>query len=225
MKQAEFERQFNFFRNRVEHAEKFSDYEGFALAICYVKLGEFLMAQKLFEKSCLAMFGQRPDWRLAAHSSWLVDVWVLSGRKDLYPKIVEALDVFRKENIKSIVNSLLTQYSCGIVELLHPTGMDISQSIRNLTAKPSIKDMYAIGQVFQAILDRDKNAVNTAMEKLLVAHQGQAKHGMLRETPEGFISMPGMSLAYAAHQYGLDLDIVSEYFSADYLAFLLEYSK
>jgi len=170
MDRDKIERSLDFYQKSIACNEKFIEIDGFLLAICYVVLGEFNIAQGLFEKSCMSMFGPKKVWEISAHPDWFVDVWVLSGRKDLYPKIVESLEIFQKDQMKSIANSLLTQYSCCLVELLHPTGTDISKWIQNLTTDTRIKDMFAIGQVIQAIIDRDNNAVNAAMEKLLIAH-------------------------------------------------------
>jgi len=47
---------------------------------------------------------------------------------------------------------------------------------------------------------------------------------MLPETSEGFMSMSAMSLAYAAHQYDINVDVKSDYFSAGYLEYLLEHT-
>ena len=224
MNREKVERSLDFYKKSIDSNEKFIEIDGFLLAICYVKLGEFTIAQQLFEKSCLAMFGPPRMWRMSSQVSWLVDVWVLSTKKSFYSKVLEELENYRRDKPANNANSLLAQYSYGLVEILHPTGVDISKWIQNLTAKPSIKDLFAIGQVFQAILDRDTTAVNTAMEKLLIAHQGKAKHGVLRETSEGFLCMSAMSLAYAAHQYGFMVASESEYFSADYLNFMIEHA-
>jgi len=224
MNREKFERLFTYFQNRLESAEKFVELSGFLLAICYVKLGDFTNAQQLFEKSCLAMFRPPKMWKISAQVSRLVDVWILSTRQSLYPTVLEELENYRKDMPKNNANSLLAQYSYGLVELLYPTGFNIPLWIQNLTVKPSIKDMFAIGQVFQAILDRDAIGLNSATENLLLSHQGKAKHGILRETPEGFICMSAMSLAYVAHKYDMKVIVTSEYFSPGYLNFMIEHA-
>jgi hypothetical protein len=225
MDREKFERLFNYFQNRLENSEKFDEVSGFLLAICHVKLGDYIIAQQLFEKSCLAMFRPPRIWKVSSQVGWFVDVWILSTKNNLYPKVIEELENFKKDMPKSNVNSLVAQYSYALVELLYPTGIDISVYIKNLMAYPKIRDLYAIGEIFRAIIARDMTSVNAGMEKLLNVHQGKAKHGVLRETPEGFLCMSAMSLAYAAHQYGLKVNINNEYFSAGYLEFLIEHTN
>ena len=110
-------------------------------------------------------------------------------------------------------------------ELLYPTGKDFSKWVEVLTKRPKLKDMMAVGNIFKAILDRDETSLNSYMNDLLKAHEGIAKHGALRETAEGFLCMSAMSLAYAAHQYDLKVNVKSDYFSDGYLDFLIKHQS
>jgi hypothetical protein len=224
MNQAKFDRLFNLVQNRFDKAKETDEVSGFLLAICYVKLGEYKAAQQLFEKSCLAMFGPPQMWKMTAMICWLVEVWILSARKDLYLTVLEELEKFKEEMPKDNANSPVAYYSYSLVEILYPTGIDISPWVQILMAKPGFKEMVASGQVFQSVLDRDEIALNSAIKELLNIHQGKAKHGILRETPEGFLCMSAMSLAYAAHRYGLKVDVDSEYFSPGYLNYMIEHT-
>jgi hypothetical protein len=56
---------------------------------------------------------------------------------------------------------------------------------------------------------------------LIEAHYGMAKFGGLRETAEGFLCLPAMSLAKVALARKMAVDAHSEYLSSGYLDYLL----
>ena len=90
-----------------------------------------------------------------------------------------------------------------------------------LERRPKLKEWYAKGQALQALTHRDETALHTALLALLKAHEGIAKHGSLRWTAVGFLSMAAMALAYGARKQGLRVVIVNDYFSQGYLDYLL----
>ena len=178
-----------------EYFKPDDDDDGFLLAICYIQLAEYSIALQFFEKSCLAMLNPPQLWKGTSQPNWLVDIGVLSGRKDQYQKITQELDAYKKDYRG---NSLAALYSYGLMELLTSSENKIYSWIPELIKRPKIKDIYAIGISFQAILDKNINDFNNGLTELLKAHEGMAKHGALRETAEGFICMSAMSLAYIA---------------------------
>ena len=224
MDREKIEKKSNFYKKRIENKENFGELEYFLLAICYVELGDYPVAQQLFEEASSTMLGPIKAWRKASQVNWLVENWILSGNRDLLPDIGKELKAFKMQVNVSVANSPVANYAYGLFELLNPTGMDFSTPINILTKRPKWKDLVAIGKTFKAILDRDKIAFNMALEELLIVHQGKAKHGILRETAEGFMCMSAMSLAYAAYQYGLKANVKSEYYSEGYLDFLIEHT-
>ncbi len=193
--------------------------EAFLIAICHVQLGEYVKAQQLFEKSCSAMFIPPMIWKITGQTNWLVNICVLSGRTDLYTSVWKELNLYQSDP-RGNSSSALSSYS--LMELLQPSGWDINQSIRGLLKKPKFKDMYAIGKALQAIVDRDSLALHNALRELLKVHEGMVKYGALRETAEGLLCMPAMSLAYVSCQRSLPINIESEYISNGYLDFLKE---
>jgi hypothetical protein len=94
--------------------------------------------------------------------------------------------------------------------------------VPGLLKKPKIKDTFAMGQIIAAIIGRDQLAFDTAMDSLLKAHRGMAKFGGLRETPEGFLCLPGMSLSAIALERGMEVNAESQYLSRGYLDYLLQ---
>lgn len=197
----------------------FGDEEAFLLGNCYIQLGDFSEAQRHYERSIINMFGIRPAWKGAGQVDWLVDTCVLSGREDLRTKVLYELELHKK--IPSQGDSAIAMYTYGLMELLLPSGWDISISIKELLRRPKWKLTYAAGQVLQSIIDGNSLALNSTLSGLLKAHEGRAKHGELRETAEGLICMQAMALAYAALKRNMNVEIENEYFSRGYLDFLL----
>jgi hypothetical protein len=195
------------------------DQRKFYLAVCQVQLRDYAEAQQLFEKSCNAMFGARPLWKDSGQPHWLVDICVLSGRTDLYPKVLRELDAYKTIPLG---RSLVALYAYALMELLLPSEGNITQWIQDLLVKPKVKDTFAMGQALQAIVDRDQSALNDALTSLLKAHEGMAKHGGLRESAEGLLCMPAMSLAYAALKRNLKVEMENDYLVIGYLGYLLD---
>jgi hypothetical protein len=108
------------------------------------------------------------------------------------------------------------------MELLSPSGWDIQKSIKVLVRKPKWKFPYAIGQVLQSIIDYDSPGLEIAMMSLLKVHEGMAKHGGLRETAEGLICLPAMSLTYVARKRDMKIEIENEYLPLSYLDYVSE---
>jgi hypothetical protein len=94
------------------------DQRKFYLAVCQVQLRDYAEAQQLFEKSCNAMFGARPLWKDSGQPHWLVDICVLSGRTDLYPKVLRELDAYKTIPLG---RSLVALYAYALMELLLPS--------------------------------------------------------------------------------------------------------
>lgn len=199
---------------------RYDDQTRFYLGNCYVQLGDYIEAQRQYERSFLAMFGPRKDWKGTGKVDWLVDTCVLSGREDLYPDVARELELYKKLSSKG--GSAMAFYAYGLMEYLLPSGWDISVSIKGLIRRPTWKLTFAIGHVIQSIMDQDTPALRDTLLNLLKVHEGMAKHGALRETPEGLICMQAMSLAYVARKRGMKIDIENEYLSLGYLDFLVE---
>ena len=113
-------------------------------------------------------------------------------------------------------------YAYGLMDVLLARQDAIGPAVAALGSQGrSWKEWYAKGQALQALTHRDETALHTALLALLKAHEGIAKHGSLRWSAEGFLSMAAMALAYGARKQGLRAVIVNDYFSQGYLDYLL----
>lgn len=209
---------------KYQDAAELLENDYFELAICEVVLGNYSKAQTLFIKSVEAMFGTNPLWLASSQPNWLVDIFILSGRFDLYPSVLEGFNRLRLKStkIQPVASSPMAHYCYSVMEILFPSSGDITAWIKDLLKRPKYKDLYAAGLALQAIVDREQSAFTDSMGLLLKAHEGQAKHGDLRWTPEGWLSLPAMSLSYLAKKNGLKVEIENEYLSLGYLEYLME---
>lgn len=188
----------------------------FLLAICYMRKGNFYEALRLFGVSVERMFS--PPflwWKGTGQVNWLVDVWILSGKEDLYPQVTFELEQYKKTPYGG--DSAVACYAYSLMELLSPSDRDISKLIEGVLRRQTWKLTYAIGHVLQAIVKGDANELNSNLVNLLRVHDGMAKRGNLRATAEGLICMQAMSLAYVARKYDLPVRVENEYMPLNYL--------
>jgi hypothetical protein len=172
------------FLNAYQQGFKYKDNaEEFELAICQVQLGDYAEARKSFEKSCKGMLKTR-FWETTSEPNILVDICALSGRTNLHPKVLQELETYKTDHRG---DSLVALYAYALMDLLLPSGNDITVWIQYLLKKPKYKDTFAMGQTLQAIVDKDQAALDIALANLLKAHEGMANYGGLRETAEGLL--------------------------------------
>jgi len=202
----------------INDKDPFFAQEAFKLGNCYVQICEYIEAIKYFEMSIVASFVKPMLWKLSAQPNLLVDIWILSGKRVPQKSVQRELNEYRETQYG---RSLVAYFSYGLMELLYPTGADFSIWINELLKSPKNKDIFAIGNVFEAILSKNQSLLNSALINLLKAHEGMAKYGGLRETAEGLLCMPAMSLSYAACKRNMTIDIENDYLSLGYLEFLL----
>jgi hypothetical protein len=195
--------------------------EDFKLAICQVQLGNYADARQSFERSGEGMF-KFPLWKQTGQPHWLVDICVLAGRADLYLSVMQELETYKANPLGK---SLAALYAYALMELLLPSGNDITRWIQGLLEEPKVKRTFAMGQTIQAIIEQDQFTFNGALANLLKAHEGKAKHGNLRWTAEGLLCMPAMSLAYVALKRNFKVEIDNDYFSIGYLEYLLKHER
>jgi tetratricopeptide (TPR) repeat protein len=212
-------------RMRYEQALEFfkedpnSSFEQLMVAICLTQLKRYRDAMYFYD---LAIQNSLKDrfWYRTNQPNWLVDAYKLASRADLFPQLQSQLAEF-------VVNhggeSLVELYACGVIHLLSGRDEKAKDYVTGLLKKPKIKDTFAMGQTIAAIIGRDQLAFDAAMDGLLRAHRGMAKFGALRETPEGFLCLPAMSLSAIALERGLEVNAESEYLSKGYLDHLLQH--
>lgn len=191
--------------------------EVYNIGICYICLNQMPEARAIIEESLNAFIEQPRLWILMERPSLLVDIWILTGREDLYSEVAKQVDSFSDKKGKELP---LTGYSYALLELLFPWREDISKYIDKLLKRPNYKYYYSIGQGLLAISQRNEIAFAQSLQALLKAHDGMAKHGLLRESPEGLLCLPAMSLIYTAWKNNILVNFDNQYISIEYLNYI-----
>jgi len=185
----------------------------FTLGNCYLRKRDFLRANSYYKISIEANLRNPQSWRSAGWPNWLVDVLILSKRNDLAKRASKELDLLKKDPKNG--RSPLAYYAYGIMAMLEEEGK--SQIwIQKLIENSSAALQYSSGRALQAIIGGNKSAFRDQLCEILRIHDGQAKHGGLRETAEGLICMPAMSIIFLGVQKEMIVEIQSEYIAPDY---------
>jgi hypothetical protein len=205
-----------------QNEPKIFEQDYFYLAICETIIGEFTKAQNLYEQALLIMLEPKSFWRDSSQPNWLIDIAILSGRKDIYPLIHKELINYRMNSSKNnpIGKSPMACYCYCVMEFLYPTKANTSDWINEIIKYPKYKDLYAAGLSLRAILDQDQKQFSNSIQLLLKAHNGIAKFGGLRLSPEGWLCLSAMSLCFLADKVQLDIDIENDLLSLSYLNYI-----
>ena len=186
-------------------------------AICLTQLGHHADAKHLYGLAILS-FLTDGFWRTTSEPNLLVDTCVLADRLDLCPRVLGELEAYKLDPRGT---SLVALYAYAVVRLVGDRDEEAREHVPGLLAVPRVKDTYAMGKTIQAIIEGDQPSFDAALEELLKAHRGQAKFGGLRETPEGYLCLPAMSLSKLAWEKGMTINAESEYLSKGYLEYLI----
>jgi hypothetical protein len=201
---------------------KIFEQDYFLLGICEIQAGNYISAQEYFANAVTIMFGLNPYWRASGLVDWLVNVSVLAGIRDNFPSVLEELTLYRISATKSHPGgrSPLAHYCYSVMELMYPSQGDMQYWIKDLLKRPTYKDMVAVGHAIDAISKDDGQGFTRSLQELLIVHEGMAKYGQLRQTPEGWLCLSAMCLAVIARQKGFSIKVESDYFSFGYLEFI-----
>ena len=186
-------------------------------AICLTKLGDYREAQRTYSTSLRSALEDRL-WHLSGEVHRLVDTLILSNESSMFPRVLGEVEAYKLDRRR---DALYPLYAYAIACLLAGEDERATDYVPGLLKKPRIKDTFAMGETIRAIVDHDQTVFDTALGALLRAHRGMAKFGALRETPEGFLCLPAMSLSKLALDRGMQVVLESEYLSRDYLDYLL----
>jgi hypothetical protein len=185
----------------------------FFLGNCYLRRTNYSLALKYYRMSINSCFRNRSLWKGSSEPNLLVDILILSKQLDLLDKVVIELETFKTKPLAG--GSTIACYAYCITDFLKENN-HTDFWIQKILEKPSIKYTYFLGLSLQAINAYHEIEFNQALEGLLKIHNGQAKHGALRETAEGLICMPAMSLIYLAMKNGIAITTESEYIAPEY---------
>lgn len=202
---------------RVFREPPHASWKQLMVAISLAKLGNYPKARESFR---LALKGYLEDrtWRGSSEPNQLVDTYVLAGESASLSQLSKEIVDYRSDPRGQ---SLVAIYASAVICLLYHQDEQVDVFVSGLLKKPRIKDTFAMGQVIRAIVDGDQSAFHDALDNLLKAHRGMAKFGGLRETPEGFLCLPAMSLSRIALERGIEVRAQSEYLSKGYLDYLV----
>jgi tetratricopeptide (TPR) repeat protein len=187
------------------------------VAICLTQLGKYPNAQHFYDLALEGFLKDRRAWHGSSQPNWLVDTYVLANRPGLYSQVREEIEAYRQDRRGG---SLVALYSYALVRLVSDEDRDADDYVPGLLKDPKIKWTFGMGKTIKAIIERDQQAFDAALDGLLKAHRGMAKFGGLRETPEGFLCLPAMSLSKMALERGMKINSESEYLSKGYLEYL-----
>jgi hypothetical protein len=191
----------------------------FLISICLTKLEIFSEANEGYRRALHGFLKDSRDWRGTGQPNWLIDCFVMASLPNLYWTIVQEIEAFRSDFHG---RSPVENYASALILLINGKDENTTDYIDALHKKPNLKWAYAIGKCIGAVVDRNQYSFNQALEGLLKAHRGMAKFGGLRESPEGLLSLPAMSISMMALNRDISIDVESEYISKDYLKFLNE---
>ena len=188
-------------------------------ANCYIQMKDYPKAQELCEKNCIGNWHKPKFWWLSGQTQFLIDTWVLSGRWDLFKRTKEEFEKFVKE---VPINKWTTFgfYACAVMALLETEGKGTGDWSKMPDSWHKNKLIKAFDQVLEAIIERDQPSYDIGLTALLKVHEGMEKFGMLRETGEGFVCMPAMTLVYVGRKFGLEPTIKNDYMPLEYLDYL-----
>jgi hypothetical protein len=187
------------------------------IAICLTQTGDYRKARRAYVHTLKGFLKNRRGWFGTSQPNWLIDTFVMANQPRLYHKVSKEIEAYKSDYRGG---SLVAHYSYAIVSLISGCDSAVAKHTSALLAKPKEKSTYASGAVIQAVIERDQFVFAEALSNLLDAHRGMAKFGGLRETPEGFLCLPGMSLSRIALERGLKVETNNEYLSTGYLQYL-----
>jgi len=194
-----------------------SSLEQLGVAICLTKLERYPEARGFYGLAIHSALGDGL-WLTMSQPDQLVCTFVLAGQPSLRSRILRQVEGYK---LDPRGDSLVAYGAYAVLGLATGNDSDAQAYVQRLLAKPGARLPLAMGKVIEATIQRSQSGFDTALDTLLLAHRGMAKFGALRETPEGFLCLPAMSLAKIALQRGLSVDVISEYLSKGYLRHLL----
>lgn len=203
----------NIYLEDIKNKAPFHDQCAFKLGNCYLRKHDFELAQKYYEMSFNSSFTPPQFWRESGQANWLVNNLILSKQLKSLNKVIDELESFRKMPHRATWP--VTFYVLCVTNFVQGNP-DFRFWLEKLLNNKSVKESFCEGKAIQGIADQDESNFKQALVELLLIHDRQVKHGMLRETGEGLICMSGMSLVYLAIENGMNVDIKSDYIVPEY---------
>lgn len=188
-------------------------------AFCFILLGDNISAKENFRISFLSMLKPPMFWWKSGQPNRLIDIYILSNVTN---KKEELMKVWLEYSTNLQTNKSLVYYQAyGILGLCFPELDSIEISVKKLLAKEKVKDTFIIGKCIEAISQKNLVLLEELIYDLLEVHKRMATKGSYRGVIEGWLCSPAMVLTIVAYRLGLEFRIKHEYFSQEYLDYLL----
>lgn len=164
---------------------------------CYLRKKEYSLANQHYRESIDASLNNKNQiWHSSGQVNWLVDILLMSGKLDLAEKVENEVHRFYEEPQHDTWP--VSFYSLSVIELAQNKDSDFW--ISKLLNERKDPESYLLAINLNAIMSSNESGFNNALDEFLRFHDRKVKYGVLRETPEGFISMNGMSLVFLAQK-------------------------
>jgi len=194
-------------------------------AICRMQYGQYKLARKLFTKATLKFVEQPKLWQGAGEPNQMVDSYILADQRHLFPLVDGILSQYRSHE-RSWTH--WSQYAFAVWHLVRnedETALEFLDAMLTEKNKREFKIMYAMGMTVQAVAERSQEKFDLALAELIETHSRAEKWGWYRDTPEGFVCLPGLSLSKLAMERDLHVNIESEYLPMRYLEYLFQHKN
>ena len=194
-------------------------------AICHTQYKQYKLARRLFVKATLKFVEQPKLWQGAGQPNQMVDSYILANQRHLFPSVNGIL-----KHYKNHENSWThwSQYAFAVWQLVKTEDVRAIEFLDAMLTERNRKEfkvMYAMGLTVQAVAERSQEKFDLALAELIDAHARAEKWGWYRDTPEGFVCLPGLSLSKLAMERDLVVNVESEYLPMGYLEYLFRHRE
>jgi len=194
-------------------------------AICSTQYGKYEEAKRLYAEATRKFVEQPRLWQIAGTPNRMVDSYVLANRERLFPLVNNMLKQYEDHETDW---TYWGQYAFAVWTLVRKEDSEALQYLDKLLlerARKKVKVIYAMGLTIETVVERDQEEFDSALVELIDAHSRSEKWGWHRDSPEGFVCLPGLALSKLAMDRGLVVNVESEYLPIGYLEYLFQHEK
>lgn len=203
--------------NPQEQREYWHDDSSFySMAICALHLEQFAAAKNWLNQAVVGMqAAKRPAWLRGKTVNEPIEAAILADRIDTLDSFVERCQVYADKPFP------VYTYALGLAHLAANRQDLCEQAIRELFTRTKVKECALWAGALQAIMLAKSDALEQALESLLIVHDNTAKHGELRWSPHGYVAMSALALLALGRRQGLRVEISNFYLPNRYVDYLL----
>jgi len=194
-------------------------------AICSTQYGRYGTARKEYAKATRGFVEYPKLWRITGTPNQMVDSYILTDHKKLFPLVDNALDLYQDHERAWVHWSQYAFAVWHIVKNEDVTALKFLDAMLTERNRREFKIMYAMGLTVQAVAERSQKKFDLALTELIDAHARAEKWGWYRDSPEGFVCLPGLALSKLAMERDLVVNAESEYLPIAYLEYLSQHGE